>query len=67
MAFPAQSFQFNQTVPVLQATTPFAINSQTVTDSYTVPTNYSVVSGGPITISSGVKVTVPSGSKWVVL
>lgn len=67
MSFPGQSFQFNQTVPVVQATTPFVINSQTVTSSYTIPVGSSCVSGGPITLANGVTVVVPSGSKWVVL
>jgi hypothetical protein len=67
MAFPGQSFQFNQTVPVLQATTPFVINSQTVTSSFAIPVGSSCVSGGPVTIQSGVTVTVPTGSKWVIL
>ena len=67
MSFPGQSFQFNQTVPVVQATTPFVVNSQTVTYSYAIPQGSSCVSGGPVTINSGVTVTIPSGSKWVIL
>lgn len=45
----------------------FVENDQTVTTSYTISTNKSASSVGPITISSGVTVTVPSGSRWVVL
>ena len=67
MTFPGQSFTFNQTVPVLQATTPFIVNSQTVTSSYTIPTGSSCVSAGPVTIAQGYSVTIPSGSKWVIL
>jgi hypothetical protein len=67
MSFPGQSFQFNQTVPVLQATTPFVVNSQTVTFNYAIPQGSSCVSGGPVTISNGVTVIVPTGSKWVIL
>lgn len=43
------------------------INSKTISTSYTIPSGSSGVSAGPITISSGVTVTVSSGSKWVVL
>ena len=33
----------------------------------TIPTNYNGISGGPITVNSGVTVTVPSGSVWTVV
>lgn len=49
------------------ADTVFVENSQTVTTSYTISTGKSAMSAGPITVSSGVTVTVPSGSRWVVV
>ena len=45
----------------------FVQNQQTVTTDYTISTNYNAMSTGPITINSGITVTVPSGSNWVVL
>lgn len=42
------------------------VNNQTVSANYTIPTGYSAMSAGPISISGGVSVTVPSGSRWVV-
>lgn len=42
-------------------------NAQSITHNYTMATNYNGESVGPITISSGVTVTIPSGSRWVVL
>jgi hypothetical protein len=39
----------------------------TIGASYTIPTGYSASSVGAVTIASGVTVTVPSGSRWVVL
>ena len=45
----------------------FQVNDQAVTANYTIPTGKSAMSAGPITISDGVVVTIPSGSKWVVL
>lgn len=42
-------------------------NSKTVTANYTLTTNKNAFSVGPITIASGVTVTVPSGQRWVVL
>jgi len=45
----------------------FVENSQTVTASYQLPVGRNASSVGPITINSGVSVTVPSASRWVVL
>lgn len=45
----------------------FIENGQTVTISYTIPTLQNAMSTGPISINSGVTVTVPDGSVWVVL
>ena len=43
------------------------VNNLTVGSNYTIPTGYSASSVGPITVSGGVAVTIPSGSRWVVL
>lgn len=45
----------------------FNLNGQTVTTSYSIPSGKSANSTGPITIQSGVTVTVPPGSRWVIL
>jgi hypothetical protein len=42
-------------------------NAKTITANYTIGTDNNATSAGPITINSGVTVTVPSGSRWVVL
>ena len=42
-------------------------NSLTVSANYTITSGKSAVSVGPLNIASGVTVTVPSGSKWVIL
>jgi len=49
------------------ADTVFFENSQTVTTNYTLTTNKNAVTAGPITINSGVTVTVPSGQSWVIV
>ena len=46
---------------------PIYENTQTVSASYTITSGSSAMSTGPVTLSSGVAVTVPSGSRWVVL
>lgn len=43
------------------------VNSLTISTSYTIPSGYSGVSAGIITVSGGVTVTVSSGSRWVVV
>lgn len=45
----------------------FLENGNTVTTSYTLTTNKNAVSAGPVTINSGVTVTVPSGASWVIV
>ena len=42
-------------------------NSYTITTSSTVTDGSNAISVGPLTINSGVSVTVPSGSRWVVI
>jgi hypothetical protein len=45
----------------------FFENDLTVTGSYTIPTNKNAGTFGPVTVNSGVTVTVPSGSVWTVV
>jgi hypothetical protein len=45
----------------------FVLNGVTVTTSYSFPTGKNAESVGPITVNSGATVTIPSGSRWVVL
>lgn len=42
-------------------------NNTSITTNYTLTTSKNGLSVGPITIASGVAVTVPSGQRWVVL
>lgn len=42
-------------------------NSLVISADYTLTTNKNGLSVGPITINSGVAVTIPSGARWVVL
>jgi hypothetical protein len=45
----------------------FVENELIVTTDYTLSTNKSAMSVGPVTVNSGVSVTIPSGYTWVVL
>ena len=45
----------------------FVENGVTVTADYTLTTGKNAESVGPITINTGITITVPSGQRWVVL
>ena len=45
----------------------FYENDTNVSSNYTITANKNAMSAGPITIDSGVTVTVPSGSAWTVV
>ena len=53
--------------PQFAASNGLFINAKTVSTNYTIPTDYNASSAGPVTLGSGISVTVPSGSRWVVL
>lgn len=42
-------------------------NANTIAVSSTINTGNNAISGGPVTVNSGVTVTVPSGSVWTVV
>ena len=49
------------------ADTVFYENTKTVTTNYSITASNNAHSVGPITINSGITVTIPTGSRWVVL
>ena len=73
VTYPAERAVYQDTstgtayAPALAASNGLTVNNATVSIDYTIPTGYNAVSAGPITINSGVTVTVPSGSVWVVV
>ena len=46
---------------------PIIENTQAINANYSISTGSSAYSVGPITIATGVAVTIPTGSKWVLL
>jgi hypothetical protein len=46
---------------------PVSLNDITISSNYTFPSNKNAISVGPITIGSGVTVTVGSGQRWLVV
>ena len=51
----------------VRASQPFFTNSHTVTENHTVATGDSAMAAGPVTVNSGVTVTISSGSRWVIV
>jgi len=45
----------------------FYENDQNVTGDYTITSNRNAMSAGPITVNSGVTVTIPAGSVWTIV
>jgi len=56
-----------QSAPIQRASNGIVTNNKTIGTSFTIPATDNAMSSGPVTISSGVTVTVSSGSRWVVL
>lgn len=44
-----------------------SVNNTQIAESGSFPSTYNGLSVGPITIQSGVSITVPSGQKWIVI
>jgi hypothetical protein len=55
------------TAPELLASNGLVLNNKTVSTSYTIPTGYNATATGPMTVASGAVVTIPSGSRWMIL
>jgi hypothetical protein len=55
------------TAPNMVASNGLFVNNMTVGSSFSVPSGYSASSVGPVVVGSGASVTLPSGSRWVVL
>jgi hypothetical protein len=45
----------------------FFENPTTITANYTITTGSNAMAAGPITIDSGITVTIPSGSVWTIV
>ena len=67
----SSSFTFdgsnNLTAPQVVASNGLVVNNATVSASYSIASGNNAMSVGPVTVATGQSVTVPSGSRWVVL
>ena len=55
------------TATALIASNGFLVNSTTVSANYTIASGYNAVSVGPVTVNSGITVTISSGQRWLVV
>ena len=53
--------------PEIVASNGMLVHSTTVTTSYSIPAGSNAIAAGPMTVASGAAVTIPSGSRWLVL
>lgn len=53
--------------PAHASTNGITVNSATVSTSYSIPTGSNGLSAGPVSVASGITVTVPTGSTWVIV
>lgn len=72
VTYPAsKSVQLDSTntayAPQVAVSNGLLLNNLTVGANYSIPSGYSAFSVGPITVSSGAAVSIPSGSRWVVI
>ena len=55
------------TAPNIVASNGMLVNSATVSTNYSIPVGSNAIAVGPVTVASGAAVTIPSGSRWLVL
>jgi hypothetical protein len=55
------------TAPQVNASNGIMVNSATVSANYSIPSGSNAMSAGPITVASGITVTVPSGNAWIIV
>lgn len=61
------TFSNSITAKTVKAAQPFFVNSQTVSENFTIEAGTSAMAAGPVTINSGVTVSIASGSRWVIV
>lgn len=57
----------NFTTVQVSTGTPFFMNGANVTSNYTIPDGYNAMSIGPITVDSGITVTIGAGEVWTIV
>jgi len=66
-SFTANPSTGDLTAPQVVASNGIIVSSKTVSNNYSIASGSNAMSVGPVTVATGKSVTVPSGSRWVVL
>ena len=66
-SFTANPSTGDLTAPQVVASNGIIVSSKTVANNYSIASGSNAMSVGPVTVATGKSVTVPSGSRWVVL
>ena len=61
------TFAGHVTARTITTTQPFHVNSQTVTEDFTLSAGNNAMAAGPVTINTGKTITLQAGTRWVVV
>ena len=61
------TFTGNITAKTITTSQPFHINSQTVTEDFTLSAGNNAMAAGPVTINTGKTITLQAGTRWVIV
>lgn len=64
---PAGPSTISSGVLTLSTSTPFVLYANSITANYTIPTGYNALVAGPITINTGVDVSIADGAALVIV
>lgn len=53
--------------PVVQASSPFFINSNTATQNTTIPSGYNSLSAGPVSVANNITITIANNAVWSIV
>ena len=61
------TFTGHVTARTITTTQPFHVNSQTVTEDFTLSAGNNAMAAGPVTINTGKTITLQAGTRWVIV
>lgn len=61
------TFAGHVTAKTITTTQPFHVNSQTVTEDFTLSAGNNAMAAGPVTINTGKTITLQAGTRWVIV
>jgi len=61
------TFAGHVTAKTITTSQPFHVNSQTVTEDFTISAGNNAMAAGPVTINTGKTITLQAGTRWVIV